>query len=204
MPPNEKLTQKTENTAPISTDILYLVDDPGGVPLIQKVQVANIHKGMTVGTTSVAGVLPTATVAQTLAGTATASAVTPDGLYSGVLWRVRGTIVDPQTVYTKRAELPIFRADAALTITRIHIACNDSTPTAELAGDLKFADDIFDGSFANATVIDVCDTTSGAFTATTGFDDATIPSGKYVYFSFDASPHADIDEIYIEVYYTYD
>lgn len=120
------------------------------------------------------------------------------------IWPVTKLVSNPQLVYTQRAQVVLFRAPAALTITRIHIVGNDSTPTAELAGDLKWADDVSDGSFANATVIDVCDTTNGVFTATSSFDDATIASGKYVYFQMDASPHADWKDFYIEVYYTLD
>ena len=115
-----------------------------------------------------------------------------------------GTISNPQAVYTQRPEVFLFRAPAALTITRIHIACADYSPGTELAGDLKFADDNNIGSYANATVIDVCDTTNGVKTITSGFDDATVPSGKYIYFLMDASPHADIKDFYIEVYYTLD
>jgi hypothetical protein len=118
--------------------------------------------------------------------------------------RLRGLVSNPQAVYIQRAQIPMFRADAALTITRIHIHCSDTSPTAELAGDLKFADDINAGGFANATIIDVCDTTNGVVTITSGFDDATVPSGKYVYFQMDASPHADIKDFYIEVFFTYD
>jgi len=114
-----------------------------------------------------------------------------------------GTIVDPQAAYALRAQVPIGLTTAAITITSIKVRLNDSTPGAELAGDLKFADDQFTGSFANATVIDVCDTTSGAFTATS-FDDATVPSGKFVYFQFDASPHADIISVFIQILYTVD
>ena len=116
--------------------------------------------------------------------------------------KVRALIVQPQAVYIIRPQIPLFRADAALTITRIHIHCNDTTPTSELAGDLKFADDA--AAFANAVVIDICDTTGGVRTITTGFDDATVPSGKYIYFQMDAAPHDDISEIYLEVFYTYD
>lgn len=118
--------------------------------------------------------------------------------------KVRGLVSNPQAVYASRAQIIMFRAEAAITITRIHIHCSDTSPTAELAGDLKFADDVNVGGFANATIIDVCDTTSGVVTITTGFDDATVPSGKYVYFQMDASPHADIKDFYIEVYYTVD
>jgi hypothetical protein len=118
--------------------------------------------------------------------------------------KIRGWVTNPQAVYAQRAQVIMFRADAALTITRIHIHGSDTTPTTELAGDLKFADDINVGGFANATVIDVCDTTNGVVTITSGFDDATVPSGKYIYFQMDASPHADFKDFYIEVYYTYD
>lgn len=115
-----------------------------------------------------------------------------------------GFVSNPQAVYAQRAQVVMFRAPAAITITRIHIHCSDLSPTAELAGDLKFADDVNVGGFANAVIIDVCDTTNGVKTITSSFDDATVPSGKYVYFSMDASPHADIKDFYIEVYYTVD
>lgn len=123
-------------------------------------------------------------------------------LEGGDTERVRSVIIQPQAIFTVRPQIPLFRADAALTITRIHIHCNDTTPTSELAGDLKFADDA--AAFANAVVIDICDTTGGVRTITTGFDDATVPSGKYIYFQMDAAPHDDISEIYLEVFYTYD
>lgn len=117
-------------------------------------------------------------------------------------YRVCGLVSNPQAVYAQRAQIPLFRAAAALTITRIHISCN--VTSQNIAGDLKWADDIIDGSFANAAVIDVCDTTSGVVTITSGFDDATVASGKYVYFQLDASPNAAIKDVYLEVYYTFD
>lgn len=119
-------------------------------------------------------------------------------------YRICGCVRDPQVVYDQRPQIEIFRAPAAITITRIHIHGNDTTPGAELAGDLKFADDLATGGFASATVIDVCDTTNGVFTATSSFDDATVPSGKYIYFQMDASPHADWKSFYFEIYYTFD
>lgn len=39
---SSKLTALTENTTPLSTDIAYMVDDPGGTPLQQKVTFASI------------------------------------------------------------------------------------------------------------------------------------------------------------------
>ena len=126
------------------------------------------------------------------------------GLTNVVIQKIRGTVSDPTNYYTQRAVIPLLRADAAITITRIHIHGPDSTPSTEMALDLKWADDIFDGSFANAAVIDVCDTTSGAVTITAGFDDATVASGKYIYWSLDAAPHADWTDFWFEIYYTYD
>lgn len=124
----------------------------------------------------------------------------------GSLTQIRsGVVANPNSWYTNiRPQIFMFRTDAAITITRIHISGADNSPTSELAGDLKFADDTFTGSFANATVIDVCDTTNGVFTATSGFDDATVPSGKYVYFQMDSAPHADWKDAFIEVHFTYD
>jgi hypothetical protein len=121
-----------------------------------------------------------------------------------VAGRINGFVVNPQLIYSSRPQVVMFRTPFALTITRIHIHCSDTSPTTELAGDLKWADDVNAGGFANAAVIDVCDTTNGVVTITSGFDDATVAAGKYVYFQMDSSPHADIKDFYIEVYYTVD
>ena len=37
-----KITALTENTTPVSTDIVPMVDDPAGTPLTQKVTIANL------------------------------------------------------------------------------------------------------------------------------------------------------------------
>lgn len=37
-----KLTGLTANTAPIGTDLMYMVDDPGGSPLSQKITIASL------------------------------------------------------------------------------------------------------------------------------------------------------------------
>ncbi|OQA56533.1 MAG: hypothetical protein BWY42_00952 [Candidatus Omnitrophica bacterium ADurb.Bin277] len=41
-----KVTALTENTAPAAADLLYIVDDPGGSPLSQKVTLANLALNM--------------------------------------------------------------------------------------------------------------------------------------------------------------
>lgn len=37
-----KITALTENTAPLGTDIMPMVDDPGGTPLTQKITITNL------------------------------------------------------------------------------------------------------------------------------------------------------------------
>ena len=113
-------------------------------------------------------------------------------------------VFDPQTLYAARPQIFFFLTPYAITITSIYIAGNDASPTTELLGDLKFADDMVTGSFANATVIDVCDTTSGYVSITSGFDDATVPAGKFIYFEMDASPHVDWKDFLIQVTYKVD
>jgi len=115
-----------------------------------------------------------------------------------------GTIVDPQAKYALRAQLPIGYTTAAITVTSILVRLNTATAGAELAADLKFADDVFTASLANAAVINALDTTSGALTKTSAFTDATIPAGKFVYIQFDSSPHVDILDIFIQILYTVD
>ena len=44
---DEKVTALAENTAPVSADLLYLVDDPGGAPASEKLQLTNLLKFLT-------------------------------------------------------------------------------------------------------------------------------------------------------------
>mgnify|MGYP007031197793 FL=1 len=41
-----KITQLTENTTPITTDILPMVDDPAGTAITKKVTIANLKTGL--------------------------------------------------------------------------------------------------------------------------------------------------------------
>lgn len=70
----------TENTAPASTDVVPMIDDPSGTALGQYVQFANLHKGMTAASDTVASVVEIATAAETTTGTDAGRAVSPDGL----------------------------------------------------------------------------------------------------------------------------
>ena len=44
---DEKVTQLAELAAPADTDIMYIVDDPGGVPVSNKVEAENLARVMT-------------------------------------------------------------------------------------------------------------------------------------------------------------
>ena len=176
----------TNNTTPAATDRLLLVDD--GTTTLQDIALSVLA----------------ASAADVATGTEAVKWITPATL-KGFVFSKGGTIGNPNSYYTSvRAQVPIFFTTAALTITRIIIKGADSTPTTELAGDLKHADDVFTGGFANAAVIDVCDTTNGSFDASTGFDDATVPANKWIYFQFDAAPHVDWKDAIIQFFYTYD
>lgn len=184
-----------------TNDKIYkAIDVTPGAAIWDRIDVDN-------ASTTLAGIIEIATTAEIDTASDNTRAISPGQFRASkfATQRKAGVVANPNSYYTNvRAQVPIFRTDAAITITRIHIHGADTTPTTELAGDLKFADDLNTGGFANAAVIDVCDTTSGVFTATSSFDDATVPSGKYVYFQMDAAPHADWKDFYIEVYYTYD
>lgn len=198
---------ETVNDIPVVTEkettlVISEFDTSGGaIPL----STITAKGGLIVGTGAGA-------VAQLPVGTNGQVPVAATGETTGIKWQTLstltkewgGTISNPQAIYAQRAQLFVAKTIAAVTITSILVDCNDPTPTAEIAGDLKFADDMSDGVFANATVIATCDTTNGTKLITSGFNDATIPSGKYVYFLFDASPHADVKDILLQVLYTFD
>ena len=182
---NIKVTGRTETTTPVITDVIPIVVAPGSTPVDRKVALGNLYKGLGTGTPS---------ASTFLAG---------DGSWKSQVTKIiAGSVSNPQAVYAQRAQIVMFRAPFDLTITRIHIEC--AVTSQELAGDLKWATDTVTGSYADAAVIDVCDTTSGVFTITSGMDDATVAAGKYIYFQMDASPHDDITDFYIEFYYTVD
>lgn len=142
-----------------------------------------------------------ASLAEVLAGTETAKSISPATL-KGRMKRLCALISNPQLVYAQRPQVVLMRTYVAISIIEIHIACYDYSPTAEMAGDLKWADDINNGGFASAAVLHICDTTSGVFDITA--HDLNVAAGKFVYYQFDASPHADIKDFYLEVDYTDD
>jgi len=114
------------------------------------------------------------------------------------------SISNPQAIYAQRPEIFIKKTRAALTIASAELTLADYTPGAEFAGDLMFADDMNIGSYANATLICALDTTNGVRSVSSGFNDATVPAGKFIYLKMDASPHADIKDMLLGGTYSYD
>jgi len=46
MPGDAKVTSLTENTTPVNTDMMPIIDDPAGTPATQKVKLLNLLKGL--------------------------------------------------------------------------------------------------------------------------------------------------------------
>lgn len=109
---------------------------------------------------------------------------------------IERTILDPYSSEDIDAQIALGWIDNAMTISRIRVQL-DADPATEINANLKFADDFV--SLANATLIDVIDTTNGTTDNTSGFDDATIPAGKFLYVEFDAQPIAAITQMHIRV-----
>ena len=101
-------------------------------------------------------------------------------------------------------EFPIFaETNAALTITKIHVEC-DADPTTEPEIDIQHAATFIGRVPGSDTVVDVCDTTSGLFEATSSFDDADIATDRCIYVTLSADPDDNIESIVIEVEYDFD
>lgn len=131
------------------------------------------------------------------AGVLATRKITYINLIGSAYHRIRGFIKNPNTVYSSRPQIVLARADAALSITSIRINLSSAAYTLECT--LKYADDIT--NFTNDTVISVCDTVGGVFTLT---GDMNVPSGKFIYLLMDAIPSVNIEDFYIEIFYTYD
>jgi hypothetical protein len=58
---NAKITQLTENTTPIASDLSVMVDDPSGTPVTEKVTLGNLLKGGYDRTTITTSATPTPT-----------------------------------------------------------------------------------------------------------------------------------------------
>ena len=75
---NIKITELTELSTPVTTDILEIVSAPATTPVSKKITLANLRSPS--ATTVAPGVIEIATNAEAIAGTDAARAVTPDDL----------------------------------------------------------------------------------------------------------------------------
>lgn len=93
-----------------------------------------------------------------------------------------GTLLDPQAIYavdgTNHAVTIANNVPAAFTITEINVSC-DANPTTEIT--LTFKHKAAGTGYGTPTTIEAVQTTDGAATITTGFDDATIPAGTKLF-----------------------
>lgn len=93
-----------------------------------------------------------------------------------------GTLLDPQAIYavdgTNHAVTIANNVPAAFTITEISVSC-DANPTTEIT--LTFQHKAAGIGYGTPTTIEAVQTTDGAATITTGFDDATIPAGTKLF-----------------------
>jgi hypothetical protein len=113
-----------------------------------------------------------------------------------------GTIMSPGAAYDVDADILIEIATAqAITITKIEVTC-DADPATELDWDLYWADDFI--SKTGATLIRAMDTAVGVLSTTSGFNDATVASGKAIYATFAADPGDVITQIGLKITYTLD
>lgn len=111
-------------------------------------------------------------------------------------------IINPNAVYDTDSIFtfkPV--TEKAITITRIDVTC-DADPATEPAMKLNHTDNFI--SRTSPTTIDVITTTAGVTTITSGFDDATIPASRCIYFAFTADPIAAIKSITVDITYTID
>lgn len=127
-----KITQLTENTAPISTDQLEMVDDPAGTALSQKVSFANATKGLSVmvgdsGSGGVKGLVPvpaTGDASKFLKGDGTWAAV---GV-AGTPFELVVACSDEDTPITTGTTKVTFRMPRGVTLTGVR--ANLKTPAA--------------------------------------------------------------------------
>ena len=113
-------------------------------------------------------------------------------------WVKEFTIINPNEAQDITNEIFIGWADEDLTIEKIQIELDISTQ--QVTGDLKYANEFL--SLASPIVINDFDTTSGKRTDTT-ITSGSVASGKAIYLSFDAQPHADIKQMHVRIDGTY-
>lgn len=109
------------------------------------------------------------------------------------------TITNPNGFYNLDTQIPVALVKSALTITKIQVSLN--TTAQQVAGDLKYADDLT--AFTNPVVINDFDTTSGVRTDTS-ITSGAVASGKWIYLQFDSQPNSAITWMIIHIEWDYD
>jgi len=120
------------------------------------------------------------------------------GIIRGCNKVLSASLLSPALVYAVDTQVPLPFVINAMKVTRIKVQLN--TAAQEVAGDLKYADDLT--AFTNATLVRAFDTTSGALDAT-GLS-VSVPAGKHLYLDFDSLPNAAITFMSLSVVYDYD
>lgn len=135
----------------------------------------------------------------TTSGTPTFASATINGDISGETKCWDFTIINPNGVYDKDTQVFVAVAKSALTITKLQVSLDSSS--YNVAGDLKYADAFI--GFANATVINDFDTTSGVRTDTS-ITSGSVASGKVIYLDFDSQPDSNITQMHVHIEWDYD
>jgi hypothetical protein len=108
------------------------------------------------------------------------------------------TIMYPYGAYAIDTQIPIFKAKAALTVTKIDVSLNATGN--QVLGDLKKATDLT--SFTGAAVVQNFDTTTGVRVAT-GLT-AAVAANDWLYLEFSSQPNAAITFMCINIWWDYD
>jgi hypothetical protein len=160
--------------------------------------------------------LDTQTANYVFAGPTTGGAATPAfrALVAGDIPDLSGTYAPRSDSYSIALADPYTLTDAvglvipidpslagAITVTSVVVSC-DADPTDELDFNLMYADALI--GKANATLVRALNTTSGAGSFSSGWNDNTIDSGKALYLLFDTAPtESDVAFVSIKINYTY-
>lgn len=111
--------------------------------------------------------------------------------------------IDPDAQYTSHAGVLVLdpKTAAAITVTEIAVYLNED-PTQELTVTLNHKAAAI--GYAGGTQIDANDTVAGTFTASSAFDDATIPAGSKVWLVIGDNPDVTTTGMEVSLTGTYD
>ncbi len=195
----------TPTTIKIGLETHYFWDDTGILTIL----------GITIGSAAILeaeleildGATPTTTEFNYVSGVTSAiqtqlgtKATVSSGFLQGVTLTKSGTLFDPNAAQALDTQFLLWAGvPADLTITKLTVTCDASGN--EIAGDIKWADAFI--GFANATVIETFDTTSGV-RVDAAIAAGTVAAGKDIYGQFDSQPNAAITQCGFSLDYDFD